>query len=1171
MASVIQIISCDTLVPSNVSISSLTGLTGGIVYSFTFAGFALTSGCYEYIGLSSAPIETVTSVSIGYPDCAVCQASITTPTPTPTETETPTPTPTLTQTPTHTYGLFGSTYLSGCCDGSTLEIISSPALSVNVGDVVYVVWNNLTESNCFNVVTPQIGYPIYNWDSENDFFNAPSVDCETCIVDNGVVCPTPTPTPTTTETSTPTVTPTNTETPTETPTLTPTNTETLTPTPTSCECVYIDVTITQADIDSAYGNTNPSLDGVVYYQYNTCANPNPQVSESYTIAGTYINSVCVLANQVGYTIFYYSQNDIIYDSNLNPSFFTSTYEIGGCCNGLTPTPTPTPTNTQTPTVTPTNTGTPTTTPTNTETPTTTPTNTPTPTSFWEYYFTGCCGGNSVKIYSNTNLSINIGNFRFLTFSSGTISNCYESVSPQPVDIAYTWNPLGGDTIAPFDYISCIDCLTANALSCITPTPTPTQTTTPTNTKTPTQTTTPTNTETPTQTQTPTNTETPTPTNTETSTETPTPTNTETPTQTPTNTETPTQTQTPTNTETPTPTNTETPTNTPTQTVTPTEPYDVYLFQDCCNPSNQFRIQNVPGILNVGEIWNVANSGFTGCATVIDYFAIGSIYNGGIFTGPYIDCNTCGICPSTTPTPTVTQTQTPTNTTTPTLTPTNGLCNSIYCFRTTLPSLSGYSGNYVQTGTYNSNFYYEGDGTEFGVVYYTGSQWCLSDTLGGTCLLEGATPCHSICPDISANYFNGGPCPTPTPSPINCQDFDFSAYFDCDWEPLPTPSPSVNCGDVNFDVTSLGVTPTPTPSGNFCGGTGVSFSICQYTPTTPIPTLTPTVTLTKTVDVQGQATFVMLDEMFNCVNVKVLVDCVTGDKYYTSDNLTYSGTPVVTGITISALINNNLMCLTYVGTSNTISSNCNIDEVISISNSCGNCNVFPSSTPTDTPTQTPTPTITNTPSRPPGTPTSTPTNTKTPTPTVTPTSHWVYVYESCEPLGQQLLKTQVIQTVKVTPQSGVITVGKTFQDNQGRCWKYLGQFASNYIAPTTVTSITYSGNYMGGTYQHPLNVFDTCTDCLNFQGSVVKFMGDDVNSISAQDACLNYKTFTSYYTNTTILNVGVRVYDTYASVPTNGNDLWVVLKQNTSSNLGTAVQIDSSGYIIAKQNVNTNSC
>ena len=754
-------------------------------------------------------------------------------------------------------------------------------------------------------------------------------------------------------------------------------------------------------------------------------------------------------------------------------------------------------------------------------------------------------------------------------------------------------PYSGSSV--FDTGSC--CLSVTPTPTVTPTNTETPTVTPTNTETPTPTNTetptltPTNTETPTNTpsetptQTPTNTETPTqtPTNTETPTQTPTntetPTNTpsETPTQTPTNTETPTptvtNTQTPTNTETPTntpsktptqtPTNTETPTNTPTQTPTQTEPYDIYLFAECGNPSNQFRYENVPGTLTIGDVYLISGPYFNGYATVVPYVATGLLYPsaGSTFTG-------APSCPTPTPTPTVTQTQTqtptvsPTNTLTPTPTPSNGACDSIYCFRTTLPSLSGYSGNYTQTGTYNSNFYYNGDGINFGVVYYTGSYWCLSTSLGGVCLLEGATPCYSTCPDISANYFNGGPCPTPTPSPVNCEPFDFNAYFDCDWEPLPTPSPSVNCGDVDFDVTSLGVTPTPTPSGNFCDGTGVSFSICQYNSTTPTPTTTPTITLTKTVDVQGQATFVMLDELFECVNVKILVDCETGEQLYTSDNLIYSGTPVTTGITMSVIINGNLMCVTYSGTSNTISSNCNVEEIIAISSSCGTCNIFPSPTPTGTsqPTQTPTVTPTMTMNA---------TPTRTPGPTPTPTSHWVYVYESCGPIGEQLINTQVIQTVKITSFVNLV-VDQTFQDTQGRCWKYIGQFTTNYIAPSTVSAITYTGNYFGS-QSIVSDVFDTCNDCLNFQGSAVKFMGDDVNSISAQDACLNYKTFTSYYTNTTILNVGVRVYDTYASVPTNGNDLWVVLKQNTSSNLGTAVQINSSGYIIAKQNVNTNSC
>jgi hypothetical protein len=149
----------------------------------------------------------------------------------------------------------------------------------------------------------------------------------------------------------------------------------------------------------------------------------------------------------------------------------------------------------------------------------------------------------------------------------------------------------------------------------TPTPTsaPTQTPTPTNTETPTNTPTPTNTDTPTQTPTPTITDTPT--------QTPTPTITDTPTQTPT----PTITDTPT--QTPTPTITDTPTNTPTPTVTPTEPYDVYLFEDCCDPTNQFRVQNVPGSLNVGQVWSINTVGFIGCATVISYSATAASISG----------------------------------------------------------------------------------------------------------------------------------------------------------------------------------------------------------------------------------------------------------------------------------------------------------------------------------------------------------------------------------------------------------------------------------------------------------------------------------------------------------------------------------------------------------------
>ena len=131
----------------------------------------------------------------------------------------------------------------------------------------------------------------------------------------------------------------------------------------------------------------------------------------------------------------------------------------------------------------------------------------------------------------------------------------------------------------------------------------------------------------------------------------------------------------------------TPTNTSTPSPTPTEPYDIYLFEECGNPSNQFRFENVPGTLSVGDTylitggtlgwdtttstWNTESSTwefapFSGYATVITYSAVGILYpsNGVTFTLQ-------GGCPGVTPTPSITptMTNTPTNTETPTNTPT----------------------------------------------------------------------------------------------------------------------------------------------------------------------------------------------------------------------------------------------------------------------------------------------------------------------------------------------------------------------------------------------------------------------------------------------------------------------------------------------------------------------
>jgi hypothetical protein len=735
--------------------------------------------------------------------------------------------------------------------------------------------------------------------------------------------------------------------------------------------------------------------------------------------------------------------------------FTTVDEIacGGCIEVLTPTPTPT--NTETPTETPTNTPTETTTSTPTQTPSETPTNTPTP-----------------------------------------------------------------STTAPAG-------LTPTATETQTPTPTQTPTETPTNT--------PTNTPTETPTQTPS--------------ETPTNTPTETPTNTPTNTST--QTQTPTNTPTQTPS--QTPTITPTagyvvQFADCTNSLNIFRYLNVPTTLSLGSVYYITGgiefegcatvvaLTNAGPIYNGLGVSFTqtaaGCADSVcpvvstvpallykcsdesvfyatvkedtafpggTYLYSGECYSFVEFSGPggpdlgdpdFADCSSC----TPTPTPTGTPQSTPTNTPTVSLTPSACTFND-FCFYTTLPSFSGYNGNYSLTGTYNSRNYYSGDGITSAVVYYTGNYWCLSNTLGGTCLLRGAYPCNSQCPDISANDFEGGICPTPTPTPVDCSIFNFNAYFDCDWEPVPTPTPSVACDDVNFNINSIGVTPTPTPSGNFCTGVAINFTISGYTPNTPTVTLTPSVTLTRTVSLGGTVTFEMMDETFSCVSVKVLTDCQSGEEFYTTDSLSFSGTPVVIGMTMFVQVNGVERCVIYSRDDNNFSSNSNLGGIVQIYSSCEFCSTIPTptptitSTPTNTPTKTagvtpsPTATQTATPSQtatfgstPPPTPsqtrTATPTNTPTPSVTASPsaTPNYVYVYQSCSPISPNLVPTQVIQSQKV---SFVSQIGIVFKDLNNNCWSYIGRFDSNYIAPINVNAVTFNGNFFNGA---PSLTYPDCPTC-----------------------------------------------------------------------------------------------
>lgn len=864
-------------------------------------------------------------------------------------------------------------------------------------------------------------------------------------------------------------------------------------------CNNYHLIVTNTDILSATGNTDTALNYLVFFEYTEC-NDGPQIIEFENASDIIVNCV---DSDAGYNFYYWQDNVQVSPSN-PPT-------IDSICNLTTPTPTPTPTNL--------------------------------PCKNYDINVSSLdlssATGNTNSLYNNAvfygffdcdGINTAIG-----YFSAGIVTDAFCAKSGLPIVPSYF-----KDDIQIFSgtstYTQQGDCLI------VSPTPTPTITQTPTTTATAGLTPTATETLTPTPTTTPTNTSTPT--------------------------------NTPTNTS----TNTSTPTNTPT--VTPTSGYIAQLVDctNSTNVFRFVNVPSILTIGSVYHI--TGGTEFEGCATVIAFTGLGPIYDGtGVsftqtasgcgdaicptvsnraallyrcsdstifyanvkedttfpgatylyngecysfveFSGPggptigepdYADCASC----SPTPTPTGTPQSTPTMTPTVSLTPSACTYNT-FCFRTTFPSLSGYSGNYVLTGTYNSKNYYQGDGNTIGYVYYTGSYWCLSDSLGGTCLLRGASPCYSQCPDISINDFIGGVCPTPTPTPENCSTFDFNAYFDCDWEPLPTPTPSIACDDVAFDIETYGVTPTPTPTGNFCDNVAISFSISGYTPVTPTVTLTPSVTLTRTVSLGGKVTFEMMDETFSCVSVKVLTDCQSGEEFYTTDSLSFMGTPVIIGMTMFVQVNGVERCVIYTRDDSNFSSNSSLGDIVQIYASCEYCSTIPTPTPTitSTPTNTPTSTITSTPTSTPtstatpsvtatqtltpsptstigSTPTQTPTQSRTPSPTTTPTPsvtksptptpsitksptptpNYVYVYQSCQPISPNVLPTQLIQGVE---QSNV-NEGQVFYDYSGNCWTYIGRFEQGYIAPPNVISITYSGNF----FTLPtVDIFTDCTSCLN---------------------------------------------------------------------------------------------
>jgi hypothetical protein len=369
------------------------------------------------------------------------------------------------------------------CSGGPAVVADFGAFTPTTGKVYYLTFSFGITDGCYTIVSP----------TGSAFIGAVtsmSAQYDTCGECEAV--PTPTPTPTPTVTSTPTVTP------------------TLTPTTTSCVCRFLDVVITQGDIDDATGNTNPALDGKVYLFYTNCEN-NP-VLEEYSVAGTYTHSVCALASQIGVLT-----NTLYYKNNVSTNGTSTWSDSYDCCfvgtptptssetPTLTPTATNTPTVTNTPSITPTNTGTPTVTPTVTDTPTNTttptvtptltntptvtptltntptvtptltntptvtPTNTNTPSNttselpFDIYTFRDCCDSSNVFRFSFVPGSMTVGQVFFVE-NTLDFSGCAEVIPYEATGPIYL-----GSTVIFTEQTSCGDSLCP---SCPTPTPTP---------------------------------------------------------------------------------------------------------------------------------------------------------------------------------------------------------------------------------------------------------------------------------------------------------------------------------------------------------------------------------------------------------------------------------------------------------------------------------------------------------------------------------------------------------------------------------------------------------------------------------------------------------------------------------------------------------------------------
>jgi hypothetical protein len=173
--------------------------------------------------------------------------------------------------------------------------------------------------------------------------------------------------------------------------------------------------------------------------------------------------------------------------------------------------------------------------------------------------------------------------------------------------------------------------------------------------------------------------------------------------------------------------------------------------------------------------------------------------------------------------------------------------------------------------------------------------------------------------------------------------------------------------------------------------------------------------------------------------------------------------------------------------------------------CVDCEVAFTPTPTVTPTITPSPTVTPT---------------ITPTPSSTNVA-WIYVFQTCSLNGFGYPQTTVLQSSFV---EFALTAGGSFQDSEGNCWTYIGQYQSYYPVGNT-NIVNYNGNYFNGL---ATVVYQDCESCAASNTGTIQtacITWDDVNfNNNLPDQCGGY-TRTENKITVTLLSNGIPVVAT----------------------------------------------